>query len=157
MNRRIREIVFLQLRLYNNTKRTLEAYEEIGLKARSLEPSANTGSHGDPTVSDALRSVEPNEDIKQMRNWAWAIEEAFAMFRRSAPHKAQLMDLLFFADVGDTSSDSCARREQILDILHVSEPTLYRWRDDIFQAVMAGAIEVGVLSVYNTRQTRGPA
>ena len=161
--RRIRELIFLQLRQYNNTKRMLCEYEELGLKARPLGERARTGLYGDPTASDALRLLEPNEEIKRMQGWVWAIEEASAMFKRDAPHKAQLMELLFFADTGDTPSDSCARREILLDELHISEPTLYRWRDDIMQAVMAGAIEAGVLSPYGRtskprpEKTGGPA
>ena len=146
--KRIRELIFLQLRQYNDTKRMLLEYEELGLKARPLEPRAKTNAYGDPTATEALRRVEPNEEIKRMQGWIWAIEEALAMLRRDAPHKAQLMELLFFTDTGDTPSDSCARRELLLDELHISEPTLYRWRDDIMQAVMAGAIEAGVLSPY---------
>ncbi|HWR23250.1 MAG TPA: hypothetical protein VN366_07200 [Feifaniaceae bacterium] len=146
--RRMRELIFLQLRQYNDTKRMLGEYEELGLKARPLVPRARTGLYGDPTAADALRLLEPNEEIKRMQGWVWAIEEALAMLKRDAPHKAQLMELLFFADTGDTPSDSCARRELLLDELHISEPTLYRWRDDIMQAVMAGAIEAGVLSPY---------
>ena len=146
--RRMREVIFLQLRQYNNTKRILEEYEELGLKARPLEPRTKTGLYGDPTASEAIRQIEPNEEIKRMQGGVWAIEEAQAMLKRDAPHKAQLMELLFFAATGDTPSDSCARRELLLDELHISEPTLYRWRDDIMQAVMAGAIEAGVLSPY---------
>jgi|GEM_PF-3730567 len=144
--RRIRELVFQQLRQYRDTKRMLAEYETLGLKARPIGASRPAGGHGDPTAADALRLLEPDEDIKRMQGWVWAIEQALSLLEREAPHKAQLMELLFFADTGDTPSDSCRRREDLAEELHVSEATLYRWRDDIMQLVMAAAIEAGVLS-----------
>ena len=118
MNRRIREIVVLQLKQYPIAKKIVQ------------------------------ETKEENPEIKRMRDWVRAIEEALSMLKRDAPHKASLMELLFFADAGDTPSDSCARRELLLDELHISSPTLYRWRDDIINAVTISAVETGAMSVY---------
>lgn len=144
--RRIRELVFGQLRQYRDTRRMLAEYETLGLKARPLDAKWPEGSHDDPTAADALRVMEPNEDVKRMQGWVWAIEQARSLLERESPLKAELMDLLFFTDTGDTPSDCCRRRDDLAEQLHVSEATLYRWRDDIMQLVMAAAIEVGVLS-----------
>ncbi len=154
--RRMRELIFLQLHQYNNTKRMLEEYETLGLKAHPEHVLPGKGGYGDPTAADAVRLLEPDEEIKRMQGWVWAIEEAYAMLERDAPYKAQLMELLFFRNSGDIPSDSASRREDLMDLLHISEPTLYRWRDDILHAVMAGAIEAGVLSPYGRARGARP-
>lgn len=152
---RMRELICLQLQQYHSTKRMLEEIESIGLHARPPEVLHGRGGHGDPTASDAVRAAEPEDNIRRMQGWVWAIEQAWDMLKRDAPHKARLMELLFGLDGELAAESGGSRREELLDELHISEPTLYRWRDDILHAVMAGAIEAGVLSPYGrTRAQR---
>ncbi len=152
---RMREMIFLQLQQYNTTKRMLEEYETVTLRARPTEAFSGKGGHGDPTAADAIRLLEPGDDIRRMQGWVWAIEQAWDMLKRDAPLKARLMEMLFSLGEEEAVGAAGSRREEFMDALHISEPTLYRWREDIVHAVMAGAIEAGVLSPYGrTRAQR---
>ena len=151
---RMREMIFLQLQQYNTTKRMLEEYEAVSLRARPSEALSGKGGHGDPTAADAIRLLEPGDDIRRMQGWVWAIEQAWDMLKRDAPLKARLMEMLFSLGEEEAATGGGSRREEFMDALHISEPTLYRWREDIVHAVMAGAIEVGVLSPYGRTRTQ---
>ena len=136
---RMRELICLQLQQYNTCKRMPEEYEAVSLRARPIEALRGKGGHGDPTAADALRVLEPGDDIRRLQGWVWAIEQTWDMLKNDAPQKARLMEMLF--GLKGEAGENGGRREDFMEELHISEPTLYRWREDILHAVMAGAIE----------------
>ncbi len=146
---RMRELAVLQLEHYQNTRRMIEEYESIAPSPLLRAEGRGSGRYGDPTLREAFRLLEPSEDIKRIKGWLWAIEEAYTMLKNESPHKAQLMELLY--PLSSHEDEKKLSREQIINKLHISEPTLYRWREDILNAVIIGAIEAGVVSPYGKR------
>ena len=147
---RMRELVLLELEHYQNTKRFIEEYEAIAPQTGIRPQGRGSGGHADPTAFEAMRLLEPSEDIKRIKGWLWAIDAAYAMLLSEAPYKAQLMELLY--PLFESSEEKNLTREQIMDKLHISEPTLYRWREDILNAVLIGAIQAGIISPYSKQK-----
>lgn len=102
-----------------------------------------------PVSSKIVRTDVPDSEvIRQMGRWVCAIDRVMESLKADAPRKAELAQHLFFDEVSQYAADSCARRNEVLELMYISEPTLCRWRDDIINEALISAIEAGAVSVY---------
>lgn len=85
--------------------------------------------------------------------WGLAIEGARAFLFETMPEKERAMTRLFGLDTPiPRYQQARARMIRLSMELHVSEPTLYKWREDILQIVLAAAIEAGVIRPFGLRK-----
>lgn len=94
-----------------------------------------------------LKNASEPDAVKSMRKWVGAIDRVMESFKAEYPKKAELARRLFF-DEGDVAADSLEKRNAIMVEMFISEPTLYRWRDDIINEVLVSALEAGAVAVY---------
>ncbi len=144
MKRRTEE----ELKCYRRTKEMLHEYELDHKPQTEPGMRINRGWHTDPTAAEAIQVVEPTGAIQRMRGWVWAIEETFCMYLQTDPNKARVMQCFYCLDGKSRSSTESGKRLKLMEEMSISEPTLYRWREEILQSVMAGAIQAGVLRPY---------
>lgn len=144
MKKETREIVCSQLRQYTNMKRILAEHASYELRARKLVRLSGS-PNADATATQALLHLEPDDNIRALQSWVWAIEEAWQMFRSERPPVARLMEKLYGLKGNPVDYHTPEKRETLAHMLHVSEATIYRWREMILYAVFAGAIEAGVI------------
>lgn len=103
-------------------------------------------------AAHALRAQE-REDA---RRWAAAIESARALLRREMPEKERAMARLFGLDAPvPRYQKTRARIIKLCMELHVSESTLYKWREDIVLLTLGAAIEAGILRPFGIRAQDG--
>ena len=149
--RTMKPCVEAQLRLYRDNKLRLYQYNQRGLRQRSTLGIRSMGRAGNPTQMEALRQLEPPQWVVSARRWAWAIEQAYAMLQKTAPKKAILMDKLYGIErpVRHPTQPRVTMLLLVSD-LNVSEPTLYKWREEVLSEVMAAAIQAGALQPYDS-------
>ncbi len=82
---RMREMIFLQLQQYNTTKRMLEEYEVVSLRARPSEALSGKGRHGGPDRRRRDQAARTRRRYPPHAGWVWAIEQAWDMLKRDAP------------------------------------------------------------------------
>ena len=146
--KQMRTTVLKQLQIYTMSKSMLVHYDERGLHGRSTAPGVTTSGHADPTAKDALFHIEADERLSAMRTWVQAIEQAYAYFEERDVDKARLMQRLYGLNGCKPAPGDIRYCSRLNRSFHVSEATLYRWREDIVQAVMAAAIALGTLSPF---------
>lgn len=96
--------------------------------------------------------------------WIRAIDAARAYFRNMDPTKERFMCRLFGLETAIPRNQATRTRMILLgQELNVSESTLYKWREDIFEIVLYAAIEAGLLcpfglahALQETEETRPP-
>lgn len=140
-----------ELKNYRRTKDMLREYELDHKPQREPDVRINLGRYTDPTAAAAMDSVAPSGAIQRMRGWVWAIEETFCQYLQSAPNKARVMQCFYCLDGKRRNSSEGGKRYALMEELSISEPTLYRWREEILQSVMAGAIQAGVLKPFEKK------
>ncbi|MDL2217220.1 hypothetical protein LJC27_01005 [Christensenellaceae bacterium OttesenSCG-928-M15] len=150
--KKMRATVLMQLQYYPNTKRMLEEYDTYGLRAKGTGERVMNSHKSDPTQAEALLHLEPESHVKAMRDWTWAIEQAWGFFKEKDEHKAELMDALFGLSAKGLHPGRIGRRCSLAMKFHISEATLYRWREDIITAVMAAAIQCGAIRPYGPKR-----
>lgn len=138
-----------QLLKYRETKRELQELTTRGLQARTLGPVRGKGKHADPTAAQALHQLALEEKITTMRAWVWAIESARAVLEASDPEKATLMVRYYGLDKPLRACSKTRKNIELTSELGISEPTLYKWREEILRTVASAAIQVGVLVPYD--------
>lgn len=81
--------------------------------------------------------------------WIRAIDAARAYFRAANPTKERFMCRLFGLETSiPRGQPTRARMIQLGLELAVSESTLYKWREDIFEIVLYAAIESGLIRPF---------
>ena len=81
--------------------------------------------------------------------WIRAIDAARAYFRATNPTKERFMSRLFGLDTPIPRNQHMrARMIQLAEELAVSESTLYKWREDLFEIVLYAAIESGLICPF---------
>lgn len=81
--------------------------------------------------------------------WVRAIDAARAYFRTTDPLKERFMCRLFGLEKPIPRNQSTRLRMMQLELdLSVSESTLYKWREDIFEIVLYAAIESGLIRPF---------
>jgi hypothetical protein len=81
--------------------------------------------------------------------WVHAIEAARAYFRSTNPLKERFMCRLFGLETPVPRRQPTRERMIKLSIeLCVSESTLYKWREDVFEIVLYAAVEGGLLRPF---------
>ena len=103
------------------------------------------------------RSPELRANRGAIQGWIRAIDAARAYFRESDPIKERFMSRLFGLETAIPRNQlTRARMLQLEQELNVSESTLYKWREDIFEIVLYAAIESGLLCPFGLeRNARG--
>ena len=148
----MRKIVARELLNYRRSKERLYAFEQRGLRQRATCGTALNGRTTDPTAGSALALLDPPPHIRKIKGWIWSIEQAHAMLQEWTPDRARLMVRLYGLDGAPPAVRNPGWRVYMMDEFNVSEPTLYRWREDILQAVLAGAIQARVLMPYEQKE-----
>ena len=146
----MRARVLQELMTYCRSKERITGHRVRGLPGRPTQDVAGSGT-GDPNAQTAMAFLEPPSAVRQMKCWVWAIEQAYSMLQRRHPERARLMIRLFGLDGRPSAMVLPGWRSRLEEEFHISEPTIYRWREDIIQAVMVGAIQAGVLQPYETK------
>ena len=81
--------------------------------------------------------------------WASAIESVRALLAAEMPEKERAMTRLFGLDAPIPRRQQVhARMIHLSNELHISEQTLYKWRDDILRLVVCAAVEAGVIRPF---------
>ncbi len=81
--------------------------------------------------------------------WIRVIDAARAYFRATNPTKERFMCRLFGLETAiPRNQPARARMIQLGLDLAVSESTLYKWREDIFEIVLYAAIETGLIRPF---------
>ena len=152
--KQMRPIVELELRQYRDNKILLSQFAQRGLKERSIQMIRQRGKISNPTQAEALKQLDPPAWVLNARRWAWAIEQARELFASTAKKKEQLMVSLYGLDK-PIRYPSQPRTMMLLLVseLGMSEPTLYKWREEIIQEVIAAAIQAGALKPYDWKQS----
>lgn len=98
-------------------------------------------------VLDAGGSVERLRFQKRAA-WAIAVEYAKAYWDRTDPAKAAFFSIFYRLDHPHKSLSSRPSIHRIAMQLHVTESTLYRWKNEILTTVILAAIQTGALRPY---------
>lgn len=99
--------------------------------------------------ADAAEARCTPEEEARLRGWVAAVDNARAMLRRAYPLKERFMARCFGLDVPIPRSHGVKARLLKLSLdMHVSQSTLYRWREDAIELTLYGAIEAGVLRPF---------
>lgn len=102
---------------------------------------------------DAAKARCTPEEEARLRGWVAAVDNARAMLRRAYPLKERFMARCFGLDVPIPRSHGVKARLLKLSLdMHVSQSTLYRWREDAIELTLYGAIEAGVLRPFGLSQ-----
>lgn len=100
-------------------------------------------------TSRAYKSPAQRAQISASQDWSGAIDAARAYFRAIDPLKEQFMVRLFGLETAIPRNQLArARMMQLQAELCVTESTLYKWREDIFEIVLYAAIECGLLHPF---------
>lgn len=95
------------------------------------------------------RSPELRAEGGAVLEWIQAIDAARAYFRSTNPTKERFMCRLFGLETPiPRSQPTRARMIQLGLELAVSESTLYKWREDVFEIVLYAAIESGLIRPF---------
>ena len=153
--RKLKPQVERQLRNYRDNQLKLYQFRQLGLHQRPTVSIRSGGRYSDPTQNEALRLLDPPAWVRSARRWGWAIQQVYEMLQRTAPKKAILMDRLY----GIEQPASHAQEPRVTQLLlvsqlEVSEPTLYKWREEILAEVAVAAIQAGALHPYDTADLR---
>ena len=101
------------------------------------------------------RGQDCGEDAQM---WLLTIERTYKLLLAEAPEKARYMNRMFGLE-HPVPRRKCAheRVAQLSRELCCSEATLYNWREEIVSLVLYGALETGLLTLYDTGKCgRGP-
>ena len=151
----MRRMVNKELLNYCVSKERLIAFRQRGLRQRSTCGRASLAPGKDPTSGAALAYLEPPSAIRKSQAWVWAIEQAYESLKCCSPERARLMVRLYGLDGKLPALERRGWRVHLMEEFNISEPSLYRWRTDIQQAVLAGAVQAGVLSPYPVKDMPG--
>ncbi len=100
-------------------------------------------------TSRAYKSPAQRAQIIASQDWSGAIDAARAYFRATDPLKEQFMVRLFGLETAIPRNQlTRARMVQLQAELCVTESTLYKWREDIFEIVLYAAIECGLIHLF---------
>ena len=81
--------------------------------------------------------------------WVRAVQGAMAYFMRTDPAKAGFFTGYYHLDRPPTCRDSKRTMAAIAALFHVSESTLYHWRNEALTVVVMAAIQTGALRPYD--------
>ena len=85
----------------------------------------------------------------EMLAWVRAIDSARTYLRAQNPAKERFMTRLFGLETPlPRSQPTRARMIRLSQEICVSESTLYKWREDIFEIVLYAAIEYGLIHPF---------
>ena len=88
-----------------------------------------------------------------MLAWMRAIDSARVYLRAQNPAKERYMCRLFGLESPlPRSQPMRARMVHLSAEMSVSESTLYKWREDIFEIVLYAAMEAGVVGLFGIRE-----
>ena len=88
----------------------------------------------------------------EMLAWVRAIDSARTYLRAQNPAKERFMTRLFGLETPlPRSQPTRARMIRLSEEMSVSESTLYKWREDIFEIVLYAAMEAGVVGLFGIR------
>ncbi len=94
--------------------------------------------------SDAIRA-----EGGAMLAWVRAIDAARAYLHAQDPAKERFMSRLFGLDTPLPRAQPVrARMIRLCAELNVSESTLYKWREDVFEIVLYAALEAGIIWLF---------
>ncbi|MDL2234763.1 hypothetical protein LJC07_01235 [Christensenellaceae bacterium OttesenSCG-928-L17] len=150
---KIRGQVIIQLSQYRFTKQLIADYETIALPAHTDKPRVQGGARADPTAAEVIRRAEPPRSIVNCKRWVEAIESTYEQYKADDPEHAMLMRLLFGLGEGESPHASCRERYRLMDMLNISESTLYRWREQIIQNVTLAAMHFGAIGLGSRENT----
>lgn len=140
------------LMAYRRMKNTLLLHDAPGLLPEQAETMA---LYSEPLRAGRRRgrgAPLTATDPETMRCWVAAIDGARAALQRHYPLKARFMARCFGLDTPIPRYQSAHQRLIKLALeLHTAESTLYKWREDIIELTLFGAIESGVLRPYGLR------
>lgn len=128
--------------------RRMKAYlQELDAEAAPL-PDRPTEARQPAHISPAVRRCSPEEE-QRIRGWVAAVDGARTMLRRVYPLKERFMARCFGLDVPIPRSQGIKSRLLKLSVdMHVSQSTLYKWREDAIELTLFGAIEAGVVRPF---------
>jgi len=102
--------------------------------------------------SRVYRSSAIREEGGAMLAWVRAIDSARIYLRAQNPAKERYMTRLFGLETPlPRSQPTRARMIRLSEEMSVSESTLYKWREDIFEIVLYAAMEAGVVGLFGIR------
>ena len=103
--------------------------------------------------SRLYRSTAIRAEGGTMLAWMRAIDSARMYLRAQSPAKERYMCRLFGLEAPIPRGQPMRARLILLSAeMNVSESTLYKWREDIFEIVLYAAMEAGVIGLFNIRE-----
>ena len=103
--------------------------------------------------SRVYRSNAIRAESGTMLAWMRAIDSARLYLRAQNPVKERYMCRLFGLETPlPRSQPMRARMVRLSAEMSVSESTLYKWREDIFEIVLYAAMEAGVVGLFGIRE-----
>jgi hypothetical protein len=100
--------------------------------------------------SRVYRSSAIRAEGGELLSWIRAIDSARLYLRTQNPIKERFMTRLFGLDTPLPRSQPMRARLIRLSVeMSVSESTLYKWREDIFEIVLYAAMEAGVVGLFD--------
>ncbi len=114
-------------------------------------------------TSRAYKNPAQRAQIGASQDWSGAIDAARRYFHEIDPLKEQFMVRLFGLETTIPRNQLArVRMVQLQSELCVTESTLYKWREDIFEIVLYAAIECGLIHPFGLAReadeaTREPA
>lgn len=96
----------------------------------------------------AARGLGPSEQA-ELALWVSIIDRVHAAYQSTNPEKARAMERLFgFAHPVPRRRTHRSRIIKLSMEFCVSEPTMYKWREEIVFSTMLAAVEAGALRPY---------
>lgn len=147
---RLTQEVEYRLFSYARLKREVCEYRESCMEGSRapLEERVQKSRRGSSTEHNALRLVEPSQQMKEKMRWVTVIERAWEEMRYFSPEHARVLEAVYGLTRPPTSKPqarSAYARYALMEELHISQTTLYNRKNTCITWVKALALHRGLL------------
>lgn len=147
---RMTQEVEYRLFSYAHLKKEVREYRNACLEGSRApqEERVKAAPRGSCTEQNALRMMEPGGKMKEKMRWVAVIERAWEEMRYFSPGHARVLEAVYGLTRPPNSrpqARSAYARYALMEELHISQTTLYNWKNTCIAWVKALALHRGLL------------